>query len=77
VQRRQLGQPRQLVHDLVVDDDRLPEARAAVNDAVGDRGDFGGNGVERLEPAGRAVRLDGRQLQARRAGVDDEDGARS
>jgi hypothetical protein len=42
-----------------------------VDDAVRDGGDLGWNGVERLEPAARTIRLDGRQLQARRAGVDD------
>jgi len=42
-----------------------------VDDAVRDGGDLGGNGIERLKSAARTVRLDGRQLQARRAGVDD------
>jgi len=76
VQRRELRQPRQLAHDLVVDQDRLPET-SAVNNAVRDRRDVRGNRVQRLEPAGRTVRLDGRELQAGRAGVDDEDGATS
>ena len=71
MQRCELGQPRQFFHDLVIDQNRLAEARAAVHDAVRNGGDLGGNGIERVEPAGRTVRIDRRQLQARRAGVDD------
>src|SRR5581483_2448060 len=53
----------------VVDHDRLAEALAAVDDPVRDRvrGD-----VVRLDGA-RLAAVDERQLEARRAGVDDED----
>jgi hypothetical protein len=42
-----------------------------VDDAVGDGGYACGNRVERLNGHRGAVGLDGRELQARRAGVDD------
>jgi hypothetical protein len=46
-----------------------------VHDAVRDRRDIGGRVLEGMEGLRRLVRGDERELQARRAGVDDEDGA--
>jgi hypothetical protein len=42
-----------------------------VHDAVRDRGDLVGHGVERLHRGRSIVRLDNRKLEARRARVDD------
>jgi hypothetical protein len=42
---------------------------------MGDRRDLGGHFLERRERFGRLVGGDERELQARRAGVDDEDPA--
>jgi len=41
-----------------------------VDDAVRDRRDAGGNGLERLNRGRSIIRLNDRELQARRAGVD-------
>ena len=71
VQRRQLGHGGELALDRVVDHDRLAEALAAVDDAVRDGPDPGRHGLQRLDRLGRVVLADHRQLQARRAGVDD------
>jgi hypothetical protein len=76
VERRELGQALQGGHHLVVEDGRLPEGRASVHDSMGDRRDLGGRLLERRERLGRLVGGDERELQARRAGVDDEDPAR-
>jgi hypothetical protein len=46
-----------------------------VNDAVRDRRDPRRHILQRLERLGRLVRGDERELQARRAGIDDEDRA--
>jgi hypothetical protein len=72
VQRRQLDELAKAGEDVVVDENRLREARAAVDDAMGDGGDRR-RLVERWERSGRVVVVDDAQLQARRAGVDDED----
>jgi hypothetical protein len=70
VQRCELDQLLELVDDAVVDDDRLAEARAAVDDAVRDGVHVGRRIRERIDP-GRPLSVDERELQARRAGVDD------
>jgi hypothetical protein len=72
VQRRELDHAFELQLDRVVDQDRLPKARAAVDDAVSDGCDPVGNRLERLDRRRRPVAGDGRELQARRAGIDDE-----
>ena len=59
-----------------IDDDGLPEPIAAVDDAVCDRVDLDRVDVlEHLDRPARAVRGDEVELEARRAGVDDEDRA--
>jgi hypothetical protein len=58
--------------DRVVDHDRIAEPRAAVDDAVGHRSHVSRDSVERLKRCSSAVRGDDRELQARRACVDDE-----
>jgi hypothetical protein len=58
------------MHDLVIDQYRLVKAPAAVDEAVRDVSDSGGNGIERRDRGRGVVRLDDRQLQARRARVD-------
>ena len=61
-------------HDLLVDHDRVETALAAVDDPVPDPGQIGARGgVERVDPLGRLVLADEVELQARRAGVDDQD----
>jgi hypothetical protein len=74
VQRRQLGEDSELTFDLVVDHDRIAEAQTAVDDAMRDRVDARGNRLERLDLLGGVVVRDRRELEARRARVDDEDG---
>ena len=72
VQRRQLRQGVQLLLDGGVDDHRRSEAGAAVHDAVRDSEHVVGrigDGRDRLD---RAVARHDADLQARRAGVDDE-----
>ena len=70
-ERRELGDR---AHDLLVDHDRVETALAAVDDAVPDPGQIGARGgVERVDPLGRLVLADEVELQARRAGVDDQD----
>ena len=57
-----------------VDHDRLAEARPAVDDAMGDGADLRRlDRLERLDAHRRVVGRDEMELQARRAGVDDED----
>ena len=74
VERRNLHEPADGGANLAVDHDGVAEARAAVDDAVRDPVERG-----RVDPGQRAHRLarlvlrHQRQLQARRAGVDDED----
>jgi hypothetical protein len=74
VQRRELGQRLEAPGDEVVDDDRLLELRAAVDETVRGRRDLGGRLRQRLNLRRRPVRGDEVELQARRPGVDDEDG---
>ena len=73
MQRRQFGDRGELRLDLVVDHDRIPKTQPAVNDAVRDSGDARGRIFERSDWARRIVSVDDRELDARRAGVDDED----
>ena len=73
LERRESGQLRDRTQDLVVDLDRIAEALAAVDDPVADAGELGSHGgVEIGEHLGRLVLMDEVELQARRAGVDDE-----
>jgi hypothetical protein len=74
VQRRELGQRVELALDLGVDDNWITEAQTAVDDAMRDRVDVRRNGLERFDLLGSAVVRDRRELEARRASVDDEDG---
>ena len=71
VQRRELDRGFELRLDRVVDHDRLAEARAAVDDTVGDRRDGVRDRVKGLNRGRGVVGLDNGKLQARRAGVDD------
>ena len=75
VERCELGQALQCGDDRVVEDRRLPETRPAVYDAVRDGRDLARRILERPERLGRFVGGDERELQARRAGVDDQDRA--
>jgi hypothetical protein len=68
-ERRELADP---PDDLVVDHRGLAEDTAAVDDAVPDRVCLD---LERLDRRSAPVGVDERELQARRAGVDDEDRA--
>jgi hypothetical protein len=70
VQRRELDRSLELALDGVIDHDRLAKTHAAVDDAVGDGRDVLGHPVERLDGCCRAIRLDNRELQARRARID-------
>jgi hypothetical protein len=72
VERRQPRERFEALRDGIVDERRLSELRSAVDDAVGDGGDVGWNRREGVDRLRRAVGRDQRQLQARRAGVDDE-----
>src|SRR4029079_5162928 len=74
VQRRELCQRVELALDLCVDDNWITEAQTTVHDAVRDRVDSRRNGVERFDRLGSAVVRDRRELEARRASVDDKDG---
>jgi hypothetical protein len=74
VERSELAELLEPLGDRVVDDRGLSEVRPAVDDAVRDGGDVVGRFRERTDTLGRAVRRDERELQARRAGVDDENG---
>ncbi len=74
VQRRELDERRAAAATtLVVDERRLDEPVAAVNDSVRDGGDRRGASSIDVDSAGALVRVDDAQLEARRAGVDDED----
>jgi hypothetical protein len=70
VQGRERFERRDLGANGVVDHDGLAKARAAVHDSVHDRLDVL---LERVDLS-RFLTLDDVQLQARRAGVDDENG---
>ena len=73
VKRRELDELLQACRDVVIDQRRLAELRPAVDDPMCDSGDIAGRFSERRDALGRAVRRDERELQARRARVDDED----
>jgi hypothetical protein len=70
VQRRELDRGLEVTHDFVVDQNGLAEARPTVDDAVRNRRDVIGNGVERFHRGRNIVRPDDRELQARRARID-------
>ena len=70
MQRRERLERRELLAHRVVDHYRLAKARAAVHDPVRDRPTS--RGVQRLERVATPP-VDDVQLQARGAGVDDED----
>jgi hypothetical protein len=72
VERRERFELGDLLAHRSVDDSRLAEARAAVDDAVRDRLDeIGFDVCKRLEPRRRPVLGDEVQLQARGARIDD------
>ena len=73
VQRRELDELLERARPPVVDQDGRDEARAAVDDAVGDGVDVARGLLERLDGYRRVVLVDDAELEARRAGVDDED----
>jgi hypothetical protein len=74
VQRRQLCERVELALDLGIEDDWIAESETAVDDAMRDRVDVGRNRSERFDLLGTAVVRDRRELEARRARVDDKDG---
>jgi hypothetical protein len=75
VQRRYRLQLADRLADSGVDDDGLAEARAAVHDSVARRHHVRRiDRRERVDPRHALVLLDQPELQARRPGVDDEDG---
>jgi len=72
VERRQLDQLGDPLRDPGIDDNRVAKSRAAVDDPVRDGiGLVAGLG-ERVERNDAVVGRDEAQLQARRAGVDDQ-----
>ncbi len=71
VQRRERGELLEPPQHVVVGEHRLDEARAAVDDPVAGR--LGPHAVEAVEPPRAAVLVDEVELQAGRAGIDDED----
>ena len=73
MQRRELDEPAQLVLDGGVDQHRIAERRATVDDAVRDSVDARRQRGERLDSPRLVRGVDNRELQARRARVDDED----
>jgi hypothetical protein len=70
VQRRERRQRAQRVGDARVEPNGAAEPLAAVDDAVRDGVHVGRRIRERIDP-GRPLSVDERELQARRAGVDD------
>jgi hypothetical protein len=72
VQRRKLDPLAERSLDLVVDEDRLAESEAAVDDPMYDAGEIARRLVEGRDGVRGAVDVDDRQLQARRARVDDK-----
>jgi hypothetical protein len=70
VQRRELDQLLEVGDDGIVHENGLPEPRAAVDDSVRDGRDVGRRVVEGIDPR-RLRAVDNRELQARRACVDD------
>ena len=75
VKRRELDQLPQRRLDLVVDHDRFAKPGPAVDDAMGNPGKVARRVVERQNRLSRDAAANDRELQARRAGVDDEDRA--
>ena len=72
VQRRELDERCKLGRNGVVDQRRLCEPFAAVDDAMADGGDLG-SVFDRGDRPRLVVAVDDAQLEARRAGVDDQD----
>ena len=77
MQRRKRRQALERCDDRVVDAHGVTEDPAAVDDSVADRVEAGRNVVERLDGLRPARLVDERQLEARRARVDDEDAAQN
>jgi hypothetical protein len=74
VERSEFGDLGKLSDHLLVDDDRLEEARTAVDDAMADDGDVVvTDGVQRFDRPSGPLLADERKLEGGRAGVDDED----
>ncbi len=73
MQRSKLHELRDLLADARVDHDRVAKPIPAVNHPVRDPFDARRHTGEILEADGALVVVDEMQLQARRAGVDDED----
>jgi hypothetical protein len=75
VQRGEVGELRQALLARVVEQDRVAEDGTAVDDAVADGGDVVRGVLQLVERLDPAVRIDERQLEARRPGVDHEHAA--
>ena len=73
VQWGQLGKCPEPALERIVDQSGLAELRTAVDNAVGYRCNVRRCLLQRVERVTRVIRTDERELQARRAGVDDED----
>jgi hypothetical protein len=74
MERGEFADLAELSDHVVVDDDRLEEARTAVDDAMAGDGDIVvTDGVQRFDRPSRPLLGDERELEAGRAGVDDED----
>ena len=73
VQWDELRQRREFPLDPGVDHDRLSKAWAAVDDPMGDGLDPRRNVLERRDGRRRVLLVDGRELEARRPGIDDQD----
>jgi len=73
VEGRKLAELGEVAFDSVVDQDRFQEALTAVDDAVSDGDDVAGRLFERRDRLRVLIRVDDRQLEAGRTGVDDED----
>jgi hypothetical protein len=69
----EFGDLGELSDDVAVDDDRVEEARTAVDDAMAYYGNVVfTDGVQRFDRPRRPLLADERKLEAGRAGVDDE-----
>jgi hypothetical protein len=74
VQRREFGDLGEPSDDLIVDDNGLEEACAAVDNAMADDGDVVvTDGVQGFDRPSGSLLADERKLERGRAGVDDED----
>jgi hypothetical protein len=75
VERRKLGDGSQRGLDLIVDDHRLLESQAAVNDSMRNASEIAGRLVDCSQIDRFVIGADDGELDAGRAGVDDEDPA--